>query len=187
MNNDIYEVLTSLKRDYNYEVDDELDNDPIEIEFEELENSRIVLSDNVKEMFNNIKLTTIIDKKEIGFIAYGMEYLDNQVLLNEIILSDAQLKSETTEFGPLITEQLQRRINFNIDEREVVCYGHSHPNISDEYNCFSLGDLVAIRNLTLKNEEFINKDMQLIACLISDDYKFIYYNPDDDKFYKINV
>lgn len=185
--NSVESVIESLKRDYNYTVDNEYDNEPIEIEFDKLENSRIVLSDKVKEIFKNISLTTIVDKKEIGFLAYGMEYLDNQVVLEEVILSDALLKSEVTEFGPLITEQLKRRINSVIDDREVVCFGHSHPNISDEYNCFSLGDLVSVRDLTLKNKEFKDKDMQLIACLISDDYKFIYYNPDDDKFYRIEM
>ena len=185
--NSVESVIESLKRDYNYIIDDDYDNEPIEIEFEKLENSRIVLSDKVKEIFKNISLTTLIDKKEIGFFAYGMEYLDNQVVLEEVIISDALLKSEVTEFGPLITEQLKRRINSVVDDREVVCFGHSHPNISDEYNCFSLGDLVSVRDLTLKNKEFIDKDMQLIACLISDDYKFIYYNPDDDKFYRIEM
>ena len=34
--------------------DDDCDNEPIEIEFEKLENSRIVLSDKVKEIFKNI-------------------------------------------------------------------------------------------------------------------------------------
>ena len=185
--NSVESVIESLKRDYNYIIDDDYDNEPIEIEFEKLENSRIVLSDKVKEIFKNISLTTLIDKKEIGFLAYGMEYLDNQVVLEEVIISDALLKSEVTEFGPLITEQLKRRINSVVDDREVVCFGHSHPNISDEYNCFSLSDLVSVRDLTLKNKEFIDKDMQLIACLISDDYKFIYYNPDDDKFYRIEM
>ena len=185
--NSVESVIESLKRDYNYIVEDDYDNEPIEIEFDRLENSRIVLSDKVKEIFKNISLTTIVDKKEIGFLAYGMEYLDNQVVLEEVIISDALLKSEVTEFGPLITEQLKRRINSVVDDREVVCFGHSHPNISDEYNCFSLGDLVSVRDLTLKNKEFIDKDMQLIACLISDYYKFIYYNPDDDKFYRIDM
>lgn len=185
--NSVESVIESLKRDYSYIVDNDFDNEPIEIEFDKLENSRIVLSDKVKEIFKNISLTTLIDKKEIGFLAYGMEYLDNQVVLEEVIISDALLKSEVTEFGPLITEQLKRRINSVVDDREVVCFGHSHPNISDEYNCFSLGDLVSVRDLTLKNNEFKNKDMQLIACLISDNYKFIYYNPDDDKFYKIEM
>lgn len=186
--NSVESVIESLKRDYNYIVNiDKGENYPVEIEFDKLNNSRIVLSDKVKEKFKNISLTTIVDKKEIGFFAYGMEYLDNQVVLNEVMVSDGLLKSDVTEFGPIITEQLKRRINSVVDNREVVCFGHSHPNISNEYNCFSLGDLVGIRNLTLKNNEFKNKDMQLIACLISDDYKFIYYNPDDDKFYKIDM
>lgn len=186
--NRVSEVIESLKRDYNYIIDiNDGENSPIEIEFEKLDNSRIVLSDKVKEMFKNINLTTIVDKKEIGFLAYGMEYLDNQVVLDEIILSDALLKSEVTEFGPLITEQLKRRINSNVDNREVVCFGHSHPNISEYYNYFSLGDLVSVRDLSLRFNEFKNKDMQLIACLISNDYKFIYYNPDDDKFYRIEM
>lgn len=186
--NSVNQVIEGLKRDYNYSVDIRYgENSPIEIDFDKLDNSRIVLSDKVKEIFNNISLTTVIDKKEIGFLAYGMEYLDNQVLLDEVIKSDALLRSDVTEFGPLITEQLKRRINSSVDNREVVCFGHSHPKISEHYNYFSLGDLVGVRDLTLRFNEFKNKDMQLIACLISEDYKFVYYNPDDDKFYKIEM
>jgi len=182
----IKEVINSLKRDYDFDIEDDC-NYPVELEFEKLENSRIVLSDNVKETLNNIMLTTITDKKEIGFICYGMEYLDNQVILDEIIISDSLLKSESTEFGPVITEQLKRRINSNVDDRTVVCFGHSHPDISDEYEYFSITDLSSLMELTLKKEEFKNKDMQLIGCLVSKDIKFVYYNPDDDKFYKMSL
>ena len=61
----IKEVINSLKRDYNVIFDEDA-NYPVEIDFEKLENSRIVLSDNVKETLNNIMLTTITDNKEIG-------------------------------------------------------------------------------------------------------------------------
>lgn len=182
----IKEVINSLKRDYNV-IFDEDGNYPVEIDFEKLENSRIVLSDNVKETLNNIMLTTITDNKEIGFICYGMEYIENQVILDEIIISDSLLKSEVTEFGPIITEQLKRKINSNVDDRTVVCLGHSHPKISEDYEYFSLTDLSSLMELTLKKEEFKNKDMQLIGCLISKDIKFAYYNPDDDKFYKMTI
>ena len=92
--NSVESVIESLKRDYNYIIDDDFDNEPIEIEFDRLENSRIVLSDKVKEIFKNISLTTLIDKKEIGFFAYGMEYLDNQVVLEEVIISDFNKASD---------------------------------------------------------------------------------------------
>lgn len=177
-------VIDSIYKDYNILLDDDPSN-PIEIEFETLSNSRIVINKEIMEKLNNIALTTKSLDKEIGFIMYGKEYSGNQVLFNDITISDADFKSAITEFGPKITEELQRKIEENLDERTVVCYGHSHPDISEDYKKFSLSDLASLVELTEKNPDFKNKDIQLLGCLVTDNLKFIYYDPEDNSFNSI--
>jgi len=178
-------VIDSIYNNYNilYDNDPSL---PVDIEFETLNNSRIMIKKEVEEALKNIALTTTIDLKEIGFILYGKEYSENQVVFDKITISDAKLKSTTTEFGPLITEELNHELINNLDDRTVICYGHTHPNISNEYNFFSLSDLTSLVELTTNNKEFELKDIQLVGCLLTNEIKFIYYDPYDNNFYKIS-
>ena len=140
-------------------------------------------------MIQNIALTTQVDEKEIGFLLYGKEFLPNQVYLSKIVLSDAPLKSITAEFGKEITEELHQIIDENLDQRLVVVHGHSHPKISSKYSCFSLGDLSSYVELTESVIDFKEKNVQLVGCLVLPEgtINFIYYNPEDDKFYKFDI
>lgn len=183
MNEYITNTIKSLKETYNIELDNNL-NTPIDIEWEHLKNSRIVIKKEVWEALQNIALTTQIDTKEVGFLLYGKEFLPNQVYINNIELSTSPLKSIETEFDEGITENLKTKIDENLDERTLVAHGHSHPKISDDYDKFSLKDLSNLVELTYQVEDFKTKEMQLIGCLITPDLpiKFIYYNPENNKF-----
>lgn len=183
MNEYITNTLKSLKETYNIELDNNL-NTPIDIEWEHLKNSRIVIKKEVWEALQNIALTTQIDTKEVGFLLYGKEFLPNQVYINDIELSTSPLKSIEVEFDKDITENLKTKIDENLDERTLVAHGHSHPKISDDYDKFSLKDLSNLVELTYQVEDFKTKEMQLIGCLVTPDLpiKFIYYNPENNKF-----
>lgn len=179
----IIKTIKSLKENYNVELNDNL-NTPIDIEWEHLKNSRIVIKKEVWEALQNVALTTQIDTKEVGFLLYGKEFLPNQVYINNIELSSSPLKSIEVEFDKEITENLKIKIDENLDERTLVAHGHSHPKISENYDKFSLKDLSNLVELTEKVEDFKTKEMQLIGCLITPDLplKFIYYNPENNKF-----
>lgn len=183
MNEYITNTLKSLKGTYNIELDNNL-NTPIDIEWEHLKNSRIVIKKEVWEALQNIALTTQIDTKEVGFLLYGKEFLPNQVYINNIELSTSPLKSIEVEFDEGITENLKTKIDENLDQRTLVAHGHSHPKISEDYDKFSLKDLSNLVELTYQVEDFKTKEMQLIGCLITPDLpiKFIYYNPENNKF-----
>lgn len=183
MNEYITNTIKSLKETYNIELDNNL-NTPIDIEWEHLKNSRIVIKKEVWEALQNIALTTQIDTKEVGFLLYGKEFLPNQVYINNIELSTSPLKSIKVEFDQNITENLKIKIEENLDERTLVAHGHSHPKISDDYDKFSLKDLSNLVELTYQVEDFKTKEMQLIGCLVTPDLpiKFIYYNPETNKF-----
>lgn len=166
-----------------------LENDrsvPVEnISLDHLKNSRVVFKQEVWAVLQNIALTTQVDKKEIGFLLYGKEFLPNQVYFNKIILSNAPLKSIQTEFDQEITEHLKQSIDENLDERTVVAHGHSHPKISEKYEFFSVGDLACLYELTENVHDFKDKTMQLVGCLVTPDrpIQLMYYNPADCKFY----
>lgn len=182
-------ACTSLFRDYAKECVLDI-SFPIEgVEFDSLKTSRIVFSKEVWSMIQNIALTTQVDEKEIGFLLYGKEFLPNQVYLSKIVLSEAPLKSITAEFGKVITEELHQIIDENLDQRLVVVHGHSHPKISNKYSCFSLGDLSSYVELTESVLDFKEKNVQLVGCLVLPEgtIDFIYYNPEDEKFYKFDI
>ena len=183
MNEYVLKTIESLKETYNIESIDNL-NAPIDLELEHLKNSRIVIKKEVWEALQNVALTTQIDTKEVGFLLYGKEFLPNQVYINNIELSSSPLKSIEVEFDKEITENLKIKIDENLDERTLVAHGHSHPKISENYDKFSLKDLSNLVELTEKVEDFKTKEMQLIGCLITPDLplKFIYYNPENNKF-----
>lgn len=188
MNNYITKTIESLKLTYEINIENQI-TAPIDISWESLKNGRVVIKKEVWEMLQNIAITTQVDTKEIGFLLYGKEFLPNQVYINKILLSDAPLKSIETEFDKEITEDLKEKIDENLDDRTLVAYGHSHPKISEYYDKFSLKDLANLVELTEKVEDFKNKEMQLIGCLVTPDLpiQFIYYSPDKNKFVDFEI
>lgn len=174
----------SLKKYYGLDL--KLDgSNCVDVCFDFLNASRVVFSKNVWEKLQNIMITTQVDTKEIGFLLVGKEFLPNQVYFNEVILSDAPLKSNVADFGKEITSFLKTMIEENLDVRTVIAHGHSHPNISEFYQNFSLSDLAGYVELTFSVEDFRLKNMQLVGCLVlpEGEVKFAYFNPDDNKFY----
>lgn len=175
----------SLKKYYGLDlVKDEVNS--VDIDFDFLSTSRIVFNRSVWETLQNIMITTQVDTKEIGFLLVGKEFLPNQVYFSEVILSDAPLKSNVTDFGEEITYFLKTVIDENLDIRCVIAHGHSHPNISEFYQNFSLKDLAGLVELTFSVEDFKLKNMQLVGCLVlpEREVKFVYFNPSDNKFYR---
>lgn len=188
MNEYVLKTIESLKESYNIELGNNL-NGAIDLEWEHLKNSRIVIKKDIWENLQNIALTTQIDTKEVGFLLYGKEFLPNQVYINNIELSTSPLKSIEVEFDKNITDNLKTKIDENLDARTVVIYGHSHPKISSDYDKFSLKDLSNLVELTEKVEDFKIKEMQLVGCLITPDLpiKFIYFNPANNKFLDFEI
>lgn len=188
MDNYLEKTVNVIKEEYGISLEED-EMVPLEIKWEHLKTSRIVIKEEIFEVLQNIAITTQVDSKEIGFLLYGKEFLPNQVYINKIVLSDAPLKSIETEFDRETTEDLKNRIDENLDDRTLVAYGHSHPKISEDYGSFSLKDLANLVELTEKVEDFKNKEMQLIGCLVTPDLpiKFIYYSPDKNKFVDFEI
>lgn len=184
MSDYVVKTIESLRKNYNIDLDDSL-NGPIDVEWNHLKNSRVVIKKEVWSSLQNVALTTQIDTKEVGFLLYGKEFLPNQVYINDIVLSHSPLKSIETEFDEEVTLDLKTRIDENLDARTVVIHGHTHPKISNHYDKFSLKDLSNLVELTEKVEDFKIKEMQLVGCLLIPDLpiKFIYYNPENDNFF----
>lgn len=176
----------SLQSNYNF---DGIVNEhtPVNVNFLEMPDNKVIINKEVIEEIKQIGRITFEEKKEIGFILYGKEFEHNKVYINNISISDGNLDNMSVIFGDNITKELETVIDENLDVKTVVVHSHSHPDISNSYKCFSLGDLSSYLEFTLKIEDFKVKNMQLIGCLLTDidNLKFIYYNPYDDNFYEM--
>ncbi len=81
---------------------------------------------------------------------------------------------------------LQNRINENLNNGLVVCHGHSHPPIGNFHQNFSLGDFTSYIQTNQNNPVFKNKQVELTSCLVTSkgDINFVFYDNQSDNFYR---
>lgn len=185
----MYLEMTKKSLEDQYQIDLIEDNTtPILIDLDTMPDNEVIINDDVKSILRNLIITTQVDKKEIGFIIYGKEISHNHVVLNKIEVSDGDLSSFKVNFGEEVTRHLKEVIDENLDERTVVVHGHTHPKVTDYYMNFSLGDLASYMEFTNTIIDFKEKNMQLIGMILLPDgqIKIAYYNPFDNRFYKMD-
>lgn len=81
---------------------------------------------------------------------------------------------------------LQNRINGNLNNGLVVCHGHLHPPIGNFHQNFSLGDFTSFMQMNEDNPVFKNRQVELISCLVTStgDINFVFYDNAKENFYR---
>lgn len=148
--------------------------------------SRIILSEDVYEMLLAVCDATNSTNQEFPFFLYGKETANNQVEFTEFISSSNNRQSTEAGFNQAMINNLQNRINGNLNNGLVVCNGHSHPPIGSFHQNFSLGDFITYMRMNQENSVFKNKQVELIGCLVTStgDVNFVFYDNQSDNFYR---
>lgn len=152
--------------------------------------SQIILSEEVYEMLLAVQDVTNSTNHEFPFFLYGKEVADNIIEFNEFISSSNNRQSVEANFNANMIENLQKKVNSNLNNGFVVCHGHSHPPIGSFHQNFSLGDFTSYMQMNQDNPVFKNKQVELTSCLITStgDINFVFYDNQSNNFYRfINV
>ena len=130
-------------------------------------NAQIVLSEEIYQMLLTIKEVTTETNKEFPFFLYGKEVGNNQIEFTEFIHSSNNRQNTEASFNETMINDLQNRINGNLNNGLVVCHGHSHPPIGNFHQNFSLGDFTSIMQMNKSNPVFKNRQVELTGCLVT--------------------
>lgn len=89
-------------------------------------------------------------------------------------------------FNDTMINDLQNRINGNLNNGLVVCHGHSHPPIGNFHQNFSLGDFTSYMQMNEDNPVFKNRQVELTSCLVTStgDINFVFYDNANQNFYR---
>lgn len=149
-------------------------------------NSQIILSEQVYEMLLAVQEVTNSTNQEFPFFLYGKEIGNNVIEFNEFMSSSNNRQNAEANFNRDMIENLQNRINGNLNTGLVVCHGHSHPPIGDLHQNFSLGDFTSYMQMNLDNSVFRNKQVELTSCLVTStgDINFVFYDNQSNNFYR---
>ena len=95
-------------------------------------------------------------------------------------------QSTEAVFNQVMIDDLERRVNINLNTDFVVCHGHSHPSISEFHQNFSLGDFASYIEMNQNNSVFRNKQVELTSCLVTStgDINFLFYDNISENFYR---
>ena len=124
--------------------------------------------------------------QEFPFFLYGKEISNNQIEFTEFISSSNNRQNVEASFNQTMINNLQNRINGNLNNGLVVCHGHSHPPIGSFHQNFSLGDFISYMQMNQDNSVFKNKQVELTSCLVTStgDMNFVFYDNQSDNFYR---
>ena len=149
-------------------------------------NAVIILTDEVYETLLSIKDVTVKTNKEIPFLLYGRETSQNIIEFDQLITSGSNRKNTEASFTAEMVNDLQDKVNKNLNNNFVVSHGHSHPPIGSFYENFSLGDFTSYIQMNLDNEPFKKKQIELTGCLVtpSGDINFVFYDNQRNNFYR---
>lgn len=152
--------------------------------------AQIILSEEVYGSLLAIKDVTSELNQEFPFFLYGTEIENNKIEFTEFVSDSSNRQSTAASFNQAMINNLQNKIDNNINERLVVCHGHSHPGIGNFHQNFSLGDFASYMQMNEENLEFRNRQVELTGCLvtITGDMNFVFYDNINQNFYRfINV
>ena len=95
-------------------------------------------------------------------------------------------QNTAASFNQTMLNNLQSRINGNLNNGLVVCHGHSHPPIGNFHQNFSLGDFTSYMEMNQENSVFKNKQVELTSCLVTStgDINFVFYDNVNQNFYR---
>ena len=149
-------------------------------------NAQIVLSDSVYEMLLAVQDVTLSTNQEFPFFLYGKEIGNNQIEFNEFMSANNNRQNTSASFNQSMINDLQNRINGNLNNDFVVCHGHSHPPIGDFHQNFSLGDFTSFMQMNEDNPVFKNRQVELTSCLVTStgDINFVFYDNVNQNFYR---
>lgn len=149
-------------------------------------NAQIILSEEVYKMLLAVKDVTNSTNQEFPFLLYGKEIADNVIEFDEFISSSNNRQNTEANFNQAMINDLQNKINSNLNCGFVVCHGHSHPAIGNFHQNFSLGDFASYMQMNLENPVFKNKQIELISCLVtsSGNINFVFYDNINNNFYR---
>ncbi len=152
----------------------------------DMPSSEIILSEQVYEMLLAVQDVTNETNQEFPFFLYGKETSNNQIEFTEFVSSSNNRQSVEASFNQDMIENLQNRINGNLNNGLVVCHGHSHPPIGNFHQNFSLGDFTSYIQMNQDNPVFKNKQVELTSCLVTStgDINFVFYDNLNDNFYR---
>ena len=149
-------------------------------------NAEIILNEQVYEMLLAVQDVTNETNQEFPFFLYGKEISNNQIEFTEFISSSNNRQNAEASFNQTMINNLQNRINGNLNNGLVVCHGHSHPPIGGFHQNFSLGDFISYMQMNQDNSVFKNKQVELTSCLVTStgDINFVFYDNQSDNFYR---
>ena len=152
----------------------------------DMPNAEIILSEQVYEMLLAVQDVTNETNQEFPFFLYGKEISNNQIEFTEFISSSNNRQNVEASFNQTMINNLQNRINGNLNNGLVVCHGHSHPPIGSFHQNFSLGDFISYMQMNQDNSVFKNKQVELTSCLVTStgDMNFVFYDNQSDNFYR---
>lgn len=148
--------------------------------------SQIVLSEEVYEMLLAVQEATVSTNQEFPFFLYGKETENNTIEFTEFISASNNRQNAEASFNTTMINNLQNRINGNLNNGLVVCHGHSHPPIGNFHQNFSLGDFTSYMQMNQENSIFKNKQVELTSCLVTStgDINFVFYDNASQNFYR---
>lgn len=146
--------------------------------------SAVIIADNVQDIMRLIQEITTKSKKEIPFILYGKNE-GKIVFFDQIDVELDELSGIEADFSGLMPK-LQDFINKSKkDGNDIVAHGHSHPEVGQYYNSFSLGDMNAYKSMRFDNDVFNSKKVELCSCLLTGgNVNFLFFDGND--YYKFN-
>lgn len=149
-------------------------------------NAQIVLSEEVYQMLLAIKEVTNETNQEFPFFLYGKEVGNNQIEFTEFMHASNNRQNAEASFNETMINDLQNKINENLNNWLVVCHGHSHPPIGNFNQNFSLGDFTSFMQMNEDNPVFKNRQVELTSCLVTStgDINFVFYDNVNENFYR---
>lgn len=149
-------------------------------------NAQIVLSEQVYEMLLAIQEATNSTNQEFPFFLYGKEVGNNRIEFTEFMSASNNRQNAEASFNDTMINNLQNRINGNLNNGLVVCHGHSHPPIGNFHQNFSLGDFTSFMQMNEENPVFKNRQVELTSCLVTStgDINFVFYDNANQNFYR---
>ena len=149
-------------------------------------NAQIILSEEVYEMLLAVREATNSTNEEFPFFLYGKETSNNTIEFNEFMSSSNNRQNTSASIDQNMINNLQNKINDNLNNGLVVCHGHSHPPIGNFHQNFSLGDFTSYMQMNQENPVFRNKQVELVSCLVTStaDVNFVFYDNLNNNFYR---
>lgn len=184
----IYKNPYGIYHQQNFQTYEQLDEKaPINSQIiNDMPDAKIILSEEVYEMLLAVQDVTNSTNQEFPFFLYGKETGNNQIEFTEFMSSSNNRQNAEASFNQTMINNLQNRIDVNLNNGLVVCHGHSHPPIGSFHQNFSLGDFVSYMQMNQNNPVFRNKQVELVGCLVTStgDINFVFYDNVNQNFYR---